>query len=183
MTSANRAAGRSLFDHALVAVTNPQDDLGVEHNPALPFFAESARIDLRGYRGLPGTADVATPERLIAVTKELHPSCISFYGHGGWDTEVAENSAIVLASPRDDAGKIPLDAWGRTQGIPFSATAIRSLPLTNCRLFIIAGCETGMIDLNRAPTNSSACRPPRWKAERPGHWPPCGRWQAKPPMP
>ncbi|WP_413207949.1 CHAT domain-containing protein [Rhodospirillum sp. A1_3_36] len=151
LTATDRAAGRALFDRALVAVTNPQDDLGVEHNPALPFFAPSQRIDLRGYRRLPEATEVATADRLIAEAQDRNPSCISFYGHGGWDISEAENSAIFLASPLDTAGKIPLDNWGRTQGVPFPTTAIRDLPLANCRLFILAGCETGMIDLNRAP--------------------------------
>ncbi|WP_413207951.1 CHAT domain-containing protein [Rhodospirillum sp. A1_3_36] len=151
LTATDRAAGRALFDRALVAVTNPQDDLRVEHNPALPFFAPSQRIDLRGYRHVPEAPDVATADRLIAEAQDRNPSCISFYGHGGWDISEAENSAIFLASPLDTAGKVPLDDVGRTQGVPFPTTAIRDLPLANCRLFILAGCETGMIDLNRAP--------------------------------
>ncbi|WP_413207952.1 hypothetical protein [Rhodospirillum sp. A1_3_36] len=151
LTATDRAAGRALFDRALVAVTNPQDDLGVEHNPALPFFAPSQRIDLRGYRHVPEATEVATADRLVAETRNRTPSCVSFYGHGGWDNSEAENSAIFLASPLDTAGKIPLDDVGRTKGVPFPTTAIRDLPLANCRLFILAGCETGMIDLNRAP--------------------------------
>ena len=122
----------------------------MEHNPALSFFEVKDRIDLRGYRDDPERTDVATAERLVAEVKERSPSCVSFYGHGDWDPGDAENSAIYLAPPLDEEGAIPRDGQ-RSLGASFPTGAIRDLSLANCRLFIFAGCETGMIDLNQAP--------------------------------
>ena len=159
LTTGARGRLASETEGALVAVTNPQDDLAfwrdgkfvpVMHNPALPFFPQDRRIDLCGYRAEPSATDVATAERLRREIAARRPSCVSVYCHGGWDPRVAENSAIYLAAPLDQDGKIPVSD-GRTLAVPLSVAELRELPLNGCRLFILAGCETGMIDLSVAP--------------------------------
>ena len=160
LTTATRGRLAGETEGALVAVTNPQDDLAfwrdgkfvpVTHNPALPFFPHDRRIDLRGYRGEPSATDGATPERLRHEIAARRPSCVSVYCHGGWAPKVPDNSAIYLTAPLDRDGQIPVSDDGRTRAVPLSVAELRELPLKGCRLFILAGCETGMIDLNVAP--------------------------------
>ncbi|WP_158599816.1 CHAT domain-containing protein [Azospirillum cavernae] len=152
LTAAERAARPS--PRTLVAVTNPQDDLGVHANPALAFFEDAARIDLTGYHGDPQRA-AATADRLRATVSARRPGCFSFYGHGGWDPADPDNSALYLAAPLDVDGAIPQEDTNRgdrrTIGEPFGAAALQGLDLGACRIAVLAGCETGMIDLARNP--------------------------------
>jgi CHAT domain-containing protein len=126
----------------------------VQHNPAASFFGPDDRIELTGYCQARHGVAVATAAALKATVAAFRPSCFSFYGHGGWDSSDPENSAIYLAAPRNATGDVPMEFGPhgeRTAGVPFGIADLGGLDLSACRIAVLAGCETGMIDLKKNP--------------------------------
>jgi tetratricopeptide (TPR) repeat protein len=122
-------AARNHGRPTLLAVTNPTADqaLGRQPNPALPFFAEDARIELRE-----GEAKVERVKQ-AAQSKEPGWTHYSFFCHGAWDHTNPERSGLQM---NDDM---------------FSVAEFRDLNLSASRFAMIAACETALHDLNRIP--------------------------------
>jgi len=153
LTASSRAGRRALAP--LLAVTTPQDDLGPEGNPALDLFAAGDRRELHGYRGEPQQQHLATAKNLIQAVAAHPPGCFSFFGHGSWDSGDIEKSGLWLAAPPDAKGNIPTEPFGpsdrRTKGDAFTVAQLAALDLGQCRFAVLAGCETGLIDLKNNP--------------------------------
>ncbi len=108
----------------LLAVTDPLGDLGMAENPAWGFFAPDARLRLDGL--------AATTEAVMRNLPEY--SHLSFYGHGEWDAEDPENSALIMAG----ADRL-------------SIRQLRMLDMQSSRLAILGACETGVIGVHQLP--------------------------------
>jgi tetratricopeptide (TPR) repeat protein len=120
ISSRQRANERQSRKPTLLAVTNPTKDLPILKNPALSAFPSEATLAL--------DAESATHD---AVCRELPgKSHLSFYCHGKWEPFNDEQSALILANGR-----------------PLSIAEIRMLDLTSSLLAVLAGCETGLVDI------------------------------------
>jgi CHAT domain-containing protein len=109
---------------SLLAITDPNRDLGRPINPAWRLFEGKRRLGLDG-----GAATVQK------VKQELPGwNYLSFYCHGTWDSVKPEESGLVLA------GNETL-----TMG------ELRQLDLGSSRLAVLGACETGLITVTEAP--------------------------------
>lgn len=118
---ANVAAARQA---TLIAVTDPEGDLGVEVNPAMPVFAPAAANDLRG----------AEATRAAVLTGLSNATYASFFAHAWWEPSRPEASHIRLA-----------------EGGRLAVADFEEIDLSGLRLVTLGACESGMPGLDQAP--------------------------------
>ncbi|MCB1510440.1 MAG: CHAT domain-containing protein [Hyphomicrobiaceae bacterium] len=119
-----RAAAAEKQPKTLIAVTDPEGDLGVVTNPAMPQFEDRDAHDLRGSAATRDAVLTALPKARYA----------SFFAHAWWEPARPESSHIRLAG-----------------GDRLAVADFEDIDLSGLRLVTLGACESGMPGLDQAP--------------------------------